>query len=151
MQCVWDAKLCTRLHAEVGDPAFQTMWEFLTLLLAVDAWAPRNSALALRVRGDNTGALQDALRMKGRGMMNHIAREFTWRKAVWGWCLEFEHWPSELNTRADALSRLAAPGESGKYFPPELTSVPESIHADWGDGTPGFWRTWLEAPPPARA
>ena len=30
-------------------------------------------------------------------------------------------------------------------------SVAETIHADWGQGSPGFWRTWLEAPPPQKA
>ena len=70
------------MGATPGDTACQTLWEFFTLLLACELWAPRLSEWVFRVKGDNLGALQSALRMSGRGMMNHVARECTWRKAI---------------------------------------------------------------------
>ena len=93
---------------------------FFTLLLACEMWAPRLCREALTVKGDNTGALEDALRMKGRVSMNHVAREFGWRKARYGWTLDVVHLPSELNDRADALSRLHAPKGSTRSFPEDL-------------------------------
>ena len=94
------------------------------------------------VKGDNTGALQDALRLRGKGSLNHVAREFAWRRAAYAWELE-----SELNVRADALSRLHAPVESRKVFPKELEGVFESLVPAWGAE---FWRTWLDDPPRKR-
>ena len=82
--------------------------------------------------------------MSGRGSMNHVAREFAWRRAVYEWFPSFEHLPGELNVRADALSRLFAPAGQAKCFPRSLTGVPESVAPEL-EST--FWRCWLEAPP----
>ena len=76
--------------------------------------------------GDNTGALQSAMRMKGGGLLNHVAREYAWRKAVHEWWPSFSHLPSELNSVADALSRLHARLEVRKSFPQELRGIHES-------------------------
>ena len=62
------------------------------------------------VPGDNLAALQNALDCKSsRSAMNLVGREIAWRKALAGWRLSAAHFPKELNTVADALSRLAAP------------------------------------------
>ena len=78
----WPPVVLDRFQAQLGDPAFQTLWEFLALLIVCEVWAPRLANFTWLVQGDNTGALQSALHIKGRGLMNHIAREFTWRKVV---------------------------------------------------------------------
>ena len=41
--------------------------------------------------------------------MNVICGEIAWRKALRGWRVKAFHYPKELNTAADALSRLTGP------------------------------------------
>ena len=69
-------------------------------------WGNQFVQEAVALLGDNTGALQDALHLKGRGILAAVARELSWRKARYGWEFEVGHVPGELNTVPDALSRL---------------------------------------------
>ena len=64
------------------------------------------------IRGDNLGALNDALSFNSTAAgMTSIARELGWRKIVRRWQYSLEHLPAEANDEADALSRQ-------KAFPP---------------------------------
>ena len=140
---VWEEDTLRRFKAQVGDPSFQSLWEILTLLMCVVLWVVPDATESTQVCGDNIGALADALRMKGKGLMAVVAREFAWRKALMHWRLEFSHLPSELNVRADALSRLYAPEPAS--FPSDLKGVSQ---AGAPTQAPEFWRAWLEDPPP---
>ena len=61
------------------------------------------------VLGDNTAALSNSLSLKGRGIMNAVAREVSWRQSRRKWAFEVGHLPAEYNVVADALSRTADP------------------------------------------
>ena len=65
--------------------------------------------------GDNTGALQNALSLKGKGILLAVAREVSWRKAKYGWNFRVGHLPSEANVIADALSRVADPSAKAAW------------------------------------
>ena len=79
------------------------------LLLALVAWGDRFVDSSVAVLGDNTGALQDAIALKGRGPLLYVARELSWRTVQRGWSYVVGHLPSEFNSIADSLSRVADP------------------------------------------
>ena len=106
------------MEVQIGDPAFQSFWEFLTLLLTLVQWGRWFVHEAVTIMGDNTAALQDALDLKGRGAMLAVAHELAWRKARHRWAFVVAHLPSEDNTTADALSRIASP---------EPAAIPRSV------------------------
>lgn len=142
MAVVWETDTLNRFKAVLGDPAHQTLWESLMLLLALMAWAEPQAGLAMRVRGDNVGALTCALRLRGRGQINAVAIELAWRKAIYGWCIVPSHLPSEHNELADALSKLAAVPPSA--FPQRLKGVPVT-RAPSQDSI--LWKAWIGQPP----
>jgi hypothetical protein len=92
-----------------GDSRHQSFWEFYTLLLSLMLWAGRLRTPGLRVIGDNTGALADALKLSGSGSMMAIAREISWRQVRGQWNFAVGHLPGEHNTVADSLSRAFDP------------------------------------------
>ena len=104
----WCAGVLARFSARLGDARWQSLWEFLTLLLPLMVWGHLSVDETMVLQGDNTAALNDAIAMKGTGSMNHIARELAWRRIAQRWNFEVSHLPSELSTLADDLSRLAA-------------------------------------------
>ena len=53
-------------------------------------------------------ALNDAMKLKGRGAMNAVAREIAWRRVALQWRFRTMHLPKEINLLADALSWLRA-------------------------------------------
>ena len=112
---VWFGHEAPHLKVVPRDTAHQTFWEFATLLLALCMWADRFTDDSLAVVGDNTGALSSALKLEGRGPLQAVARELSWRKERRRWSYTVGHLPSEHNVVADALSRLADP--KGKAFP----------------------------------
>ena len=59
--------------------------------------------------GDNIGSLQNALDLKGKGILAAVARELAWRQARMGWQFSTGHVPSEKNVVPDALSRQFEP------------------------------------------
>ena len=92
----------------------------LALIVSLLVWGDEYaSSDVLEIVGDNTGSLQDALSLKGSGALNTLSMELSWRKAQHGWAFTVGHLPSEANTMADALSRLA---EEGYEFPTALAS-----------------------------
>ena len=101
---VWEP--IAHLRVETGSSKFQTFWEILTMLLALEQWGDNFLHEEVAVLGDNTGALQNVLDLKGRGPMLAVAREIAWRKARRGWEYRLGHLPSERNNVSDALSRL---------------------------------------------
>ena len=75
-------------------------------------WGSRFVQHRVAVLGDNTGALTDAIELKGSGPLLAIARELAWRQARFGWLFAVGHVPSESNGVPDALSRSTEPGKS---------------------------------------
>ena len=92
-----------------GASRFQTFWEMLMVLFVLVVWGNNFQKEKLLIVGDNTGALSSALNLKGKGTLAAIAREIAWRQIRHGWEFEVGHVPTELNTVADALSRLHEP------------------------------------------
>jgi hypothetical protein len=114
----WDKSSAGSLPIKIGVPDFQSFWELFTLGLALTLWRPEFPGQSLAILSDNTAALQDALDLKGKGIMNQVALELAWRKARGQWVYEVGHLPAEQNTIADALSRLSAP---------DFKSLPECL------------------------
>ena len=100
------------LAVHIGEARSQTFWEFLALFLVLEVWSDEYLGSVLNVAGDNVGASQQALVLKGRGPMLEISREVAWRKIRRGWSFKMGHLPSERNGVADSLSRMAAPEQS---------------------------------------
>ena len=117
----WDTTTLKRFDARTGDPAWQTFWEVLACLLTLEMWAPVETPFILW--GDNIGALQNTASLKGRGALIAISQEIAWRQSARRWAAMPLHQPSELNTLADALSRLEAEGPERKVFPELLRGV----------------------------
>ena len=95
------------LGATPGDSKYQSFWEMVTLLLCLVIWGRYFNTEVVALVGDNTGAMQNALDLKGKGLMLAVAREIAWRKERFGWLYKVGHIPSEYNTVPDALSRLS--------------------------------------------
>merc|ERR1712020_50018 len=91
----------------VGDTAFHTYFEVLAFLLAVERWCDGTSVTA--VFGDNVGALQEALDLKGKGALLELAQLLAILRGARTLELEVAHFPTESNTIADVLSRQAGP------------------------------------------
>ena len=123
---VWQGNEAPHLNIIPGETRFQTFWEFATLFLALLVWADFFVDTSLAVLGDNTGALTNALQLKGRGPLLAIAREISWRKARRSWAFEVGHLPSEHNSIADALSRIADPKET-KGWPSKALAAARAV------------------------
>ena len=78
-------------------------------MLTQVVWGDLFVNTAVTIFGDNTGAWSNALTYRGRGPMEAVARELSWRQARRRWLFEVAHLPSEHNEVADALSRVADP------------------------------------------
>ena len=105
----WRMSMVPDLDVEIGAPRSQTFWESLMLMICLLVWAGDFEGKTLRLAGDNTGSLQNALALRGRGPLLAVAREITWRRARLKWSFSVAHLPSEHNTVADALSRRGGP------------------------------------------
>ena len=141
----WDDTVLSLFGAKIGDPKFQSLWEFITLLVAAIVWRAHARETTLFVLGDNIAALQDAVKFKGRGPMLTVARELAWRTARWPLHLDFTHLPKENNVLADALSRWG--GVPACSLPRALQAAPRC--EPWSE----VWRAWEAGRlgPPARA
>ena len=106
--CTWAAEDFGNMDVEIGSPASQTFFEVLVLVLAVELWAEEGQSSA--ILGDNTGALQEALDLKGRGVHTKLAQALSIIIVSRSLSLSVGHLPSEANTAADSLSRQAEPG-----------------------------------------
>ena len=105
----WEDVDLSPLGLVVGRPSDQTAFEYLTLFLALSSWASSARSHGLAVLGDNVAALQCAISLKGRGPLNTLSREISWRRLRHSWWYAVGHARAEDNDVADALSRTAAP------------------------------------------
>ena len=106
---IWNAFSPKVLEAVQGSSEYQTSFEYLTLFMVAVAFDLELSAIGALIRGDNLGALKDALSLNSTAAgMNSIARELGWRRIVRRWQYSLKHLPAEANDEADALSRLKA-------------------------------------------
>ena len=80
----------------------------LRLLLALLRYAKSFPGLAFL--GDHTASLQMALSGKAKAELGALARDIFLRRARHDWHFQVGHLPSEHNTIAAYLSRLAQPG-----------------------------------------
>jgi hypothetical protein len=98
----------------LADSSSQTFLELFAVLISAILWATTTSSPSeyLVILGDNTAALQSALGLKGKGPLMAVARELSWRQALYNWTFSVGHLPTEANSVADALSRLDAPEPS---------------------------------------
>ena len=108
------------------------------MLLALCTWGDGFVDTTVAVLGDNTGALQNALALRGRGALLHVARELSWRQARRRWSFEVGHLPSEFNVVADALSRTSDP--KGHAWPSE------ALAASVFRAPPKLRKLWLASP-----
>ena len=140
--CEWDDPVLSMFEATRGNPKFQTLWEFVALLISMVLWMDQACGEIFTLCGDNIGALEDALQLRGKGRLLIVAREIAWRKARFERFYKVSHIPSKLNLVADALSRLQAvpPAE----FPACLSasSVIQFHRPAWEV----LWAAWI--PPP---
>jgi len=119
----WPQALAEKLEVEIGMPSGQTTWEYLVVLLTLIFWHPEFPK-GVRIFGDNLGALQGALHLRGRAGLSKITRELSWRKARHQWRFSVGHLPTEANLTADALSRLTAPeGSERKQLPASVSAA----------------------------
>jgi len=123
----WSPKDADHLGIVIGEPAGQTFWEYATLVIGLQVWGSRFVSESLAVLGDNTGSLQDALHLKGRGALLALSRELSWRQSRYGWQFAVGHVPSEHNDVSDCLSRLFA--YPAKEFPWKLLKDAAEVEA----------------------
>ena len=135
---VWTGDEAAHLSVVPGEPAFQTFWEFATLLLSLCLWGDQFTQSTVSVLGDNTAALSNALALRGRGPLEAVARELSWRQARRGWQFNVGHLPAEFNTVADALSRASDP--KGVAWPAEALSAALAV------SPPRLSDLWLAVP-----
>ena len=133
--CAWSEASARRLEAPLGCPSGQTTWEYFALLLALTLWATRFRKEGLAVLGDNLSSLNALLSLKGRNQLSKVTRELAWSKTRYAWRYAAGHLPSELNTLADSLSRVAAPAGHAKEVPSELDGA---LRRDFPDQD-GIW------------
>ncbi len=105
-------KLVNKFKAATGDPAFNTLWEALALLIACRIWLPKCKVqhLGVRVKSDNVGALRMLLTLSSKAAdINVVAMELALTSLDSRQLLE--HIPGVTNVMP-ALSRLWAPSAS---------------------------------------
>ena len=126
-----------RFRASVGDPAFNTTWEALALLVAMRIWLPGSTVVAC-VRSDSLSALRSMVKLSSSSpALNLIAREMALDSVMGLYTLDLAtHIPGVSNVLADDLSRLWAPDRHD--FPTALVGVPEVVAPHRGGL---FWRT----------
>ena len=119
----WAPEDSKMIGYELGDPAGQTIWEYICLLLVLMVFGAENRGAGLAILGDNLASLELALTMKGKMMLGRVSRELSWRRIRFGWHYACGHLPAERNLCADALSRVSAPSANAKAVPPEVASA----------------------------
>ena len=130
----------TIFKAKIGDPAWQSEWEILALLVSLHAFRrflPRRTCIA--VESDNTAVLEAATTLaSGKALMNAVAAEVALILEEMDLQITFvEHVAGVNNYVADALSRLA----QGKPLPQVLASS-ERVTAPARPRS--FYRVWPE-------
>ena len=132
-------ELLEKFRAAVGDPAHNTLWEAVALLVGLRLWLPKaNKRVAVRVKSDNIGALRTLLKLTSpKDAMGTVAREVALDIASGNYQVhELVHIPGVTNVAADALSRLWAP---------QPAEFPLSIGEEEKDPVPVFDQTFWRA------
>ena len=140
-----------RFQARRGDPAFNTLWEAMAILVALRCWAPRfTHDTAVTVRSDSHGSLSAMAKLSSPSPSLHLAMAELFLDASELPCGltpvdVLVHIPGVSNTVADPLSRAYSP--SPLAFPSELArSVPVTpLLRDIA-----YWRTRLDPLPRAK-
>jgi hypothetical protein len=131
-----DLRVLTAVRA---DPAFQTTWEALAILVAVRLWLQStHDGIRIEIRSDSLSALSAAGKAtSGSKAVRIILCELALEEAelVGGSCY-LTHIPGSSNKWPDALSRLHAP--SAAEIPSELAAV---ARTPVGARTNLFWRS----------
>ena len=141
LQVAWTAEDCALLHAVVGDPGSQAIWEAFMFLLAVRQWLNLATRGRLTVRCDAEGVLLDLVQMRAKSAaINEIAKELALLLAPMGRELVGIHLWSENNELADALSRGAPPTELAAVLGSARQDVP-------GHRGQAAWKVLRVAPP----
>ena len=132
-------------QARRGDPAFNTLWEAMAILVALRCWAPRFSPnSAVTVKSDSHGSLSAMAKLPSSSpslnlVMADMALDASEVECGLTPVDQLVHIPGVNNTVADPLSRMFSP--SPLAFPTELAhSVPETLPLR--DNT--FWRSRLD-------
>ena len=107
--------------ATKGDPAWQSEWEFLAVVVSFAVFVHFLGKAKVKVQTDNSANIAAAMKLSSpKPLMNALAGELSLRLEVLQGHLEFmEHIPGLMNVIADALSRL----EAGKSLPPSLMTA----------------------------
>ncbi|CAK0871843.1 unnamed protein product [Prorocentrum cordatum] len=113
----WSDDICGLFNVGTGDPRCQSFWEYLTVFLALCARGESFRTEVLTIAGDSAPALEGALTLRCKGLLNHITREIAQRLSRRQWEYVATHLPAEHNKTADALPRSAAPDRAA--FPAE--------------------------------
>ena len=116
----WFADKVTRedllvFNGRLGDPAFNTTWEALAIIVAIKLWlAPLHVATRVAIRSDSLSSLRAASRTSARSTgLNLVMGELALLEAEMALHIaELVHIPGLANKTADALSRLHAPTAS---------------------------------------
>ena len=109
MTTLWGDSLCQRLGVRSGDSGCLTCFEALVALSALEKWCCQGLLREVALVGDNLASLTVAVSLRGKGDLAQICREVALRQAWYSLHVAAGHLPTELNTWADALSRLGAP------------------------------------------
>ena len=135
----------TRFQARRGDPAFNTLWEAMAILVALRCWAPLFTiGTAVTVRSDSHGSLSAMAKLSSPSpslnlVMAELALDASGMVCGLTPVDQLVHIPGVSNTVADPLSRMFSP--SPLAFPAVLArSVPAT--PPLRDVT--FWRTRLD-------
>jgi len=92
-------------------------------------WGDQFCHEALQVVGDNVGALNNALSLKGSGPMLAISRELAWRRARRQWRYVVGHIATESNDVPDKLSRHFDP----RPAPFPAAALAQAVHREFLD------------------
>ena len=110
------------LGATPGDPAWQTEWELVAIILSLTAFMEHVQCKAVSLLSDNTGALETTLQLRSSkpGMAVLAAELVLTLRDIDSQVAFGRHLRSAANYLADALSRLSV----GKSIPSQLKEAP---------------------------
>ena len=128
------------LQAEKGNPAWQTEWEFVSIILSIVAFREWTQGSAVALQTDNTGVLETTIQLRSsKPGMAALAAELVVVLRDLDVQISFgRHLRSAENYLADALSRLSA----GKKLPQQLEQVPR-VDAP---KRVNLWGQWTQTP-----
>ena len=124
------------LHAHIGLPDFQSIWELLAIVVALRAWKHLLTFTGVfRIRADSMVALAALHKnSSSAAALNKLLLLLSLHEVDLVGGLRFlEHVPGAANILPDLLSRLSAPGSEG------LPSALRGVHRTAVHRDPAFW------------